>query len=138
MPNVRNEIIHLLEDMMSKYTLKIWGREFEVDINFETFGREVDDIQIETINNIEKVNFGSQETIARIINYIVNDYSDIETDVDSINLFKYLIPKKIYVPKLGKRIFAILFNYRFDEEHGFALVYENEALTDIGSEDIIL
>ncbi len=124
---------------MNEYKLLIWGREFDLDVVYELYDdEELTDTQQDTVLNIEKVSFDDPESRAKIVEYISNDYPDIETDVSDVNLFKYLIPKTIYVPQDDTRIFALLFNYKFDEEHGFALVYENETLIDLGSEDIIL
>ena len=54
------------------------------------------------------------------------------------NIFKYVMPKSIFVPREEKRIVAVLFDFRFDMEHGMAIVFENEKFSTIGSEDIIL
>ena len=37
-----------------------------------------------------------------------------------------------------ERVFAILCNYKFDIEHGLAVVYENEKFKTVGAQDITL
>ena len=55
------------------------------------------------------------------------------------NIFKYVMPKNIYVPRnLKKRVVAIMCNYKFDTEHGIAVVFENEQFKEIGAQDIAL
>ena len=55
------------------------------------------------------------------------------------NIFMYVMPKRIFVPHTpkGARI-AILCNYKFDMEHGIAVVFEEGQLKEIGPQDIVL
>ena len=55
------------------------------------------------------------------------------------NIFKYVMPKSIYVPQVsGHKIVAIMCYYKLDMEHGLAIVFEDNKLKDIGEEDIVL
>ena len=59
--------------------------------------------------------------------------------MDSVdNIFKYVIPKTISVPKAKKRVVAIMCNFKFDMEHGMAIVFEDEKIKKIGPQDIVL
>ncbi|MCM1539584.1 MAG: hypothetical protein NC254_14450 [bacterium] len=54
------------------------------------------------------------------------------------NIFKYVMPIKRYVLRTGKdRSIAILCDYKFDIEHGIAVVFKNEKFFRIGSQDIV-
>ena len=49
------------------------------------------------------------------------------------------MPKSLFVRRdEAKRIVAIMCDYRFDMEHGLAVVFENEQFKMIGEQDIIL
>lgn len=49
------------------------------------------------------------------------------------------MPKSLFVGRdEAKRIVAIMCDYRFDMEHGLAVVFENEQFKMIGEQDIIL
>ena len=49
------------------------------------------------------------------------------------------MPRYLFLPKVQKRrTVALMCDYRFDPEHGLALVFENEKLKEIGSQDLIL
>lgn len=55
------------------------------------------------------------------------------------NIFKYISPKYIFVPRENdKRVIAVMCNYKFDMEHGIAVIFENEQFSKIGKQDIIL
>ena len=80
-----------------------------------------------------------QESKKLLESYILNDeYAEI--DGDSIdNIFKYVIPTDIFIPRTPEtRTVALLCDYRFDEEHGVAIVFENEEFKKIGTQDIVL
>ena len=48
------------------------------------------------------------------------------------------MPESLFVPRTEKKTIAIMCNYKFDKEHGIAVVFEEGRLKEIGSQDIIL
>ena len=49
------------------------------------------------------------------------------------------IPKSVLIPReKEKRVVALMCNYKFDMEHGLAIVFENEQFKTVGPQDIIL
>ena len=55
------------------------------------------------------------------------------------NIFKYVMPKEIFVPHTEKhRNVAIMCNYKFDIEHGLAVLFENGQFKKVGPQDIAL
>ena len=51
------------------------------------------------------------------------------------NIFKYIIPKLIYIPNnRPQRTIDLLCDFRFDIEHGIAIIFENEELINIVSQ----
>jgi len=55
------------------------------------------------------------------------------------NIFKYIIPLDIYISRNQKqRTIAIMCKYKFDLEHGIAIIYRNGKLSKIGLQDIII
>lgn len=123
---------------MSKSVLKIWGREFELNVVFECYpGEEVLESQRTALEQ-----FCSTDAIDEALDYAKTYVKNTATSlVDSTvdNIFKYVMPKSIYVPhdKNAAKI-AIMCNYRFDAEHGIAVVFENGKFKEIGTQDIIL
>ena len=68
--------------------------------------------------------------------YPGEEVTAIQQEID--NIFKYVIPKRIFIPRTDKKIVAILCDYKFDMENGIAVVFENEKFKEIGVQDIIL
>ena len=119
--------------------IKIWNREFELEVIFSGYPEE--QITDEQKNSYEKL-LGSAEEIEKSLSYVKkyvcekSNNSIVETDVD--NIFKYVMPRYIYVSKTKRQCVAIMCDYRFDIENGIAVVFVDGKYKDIGSQDIVL
>lgn len=125
-------------DSMNKIKLNVWGREFELSISYQNFpGEDVTNNQSRTVEQIDFVDF--TESLAGVEQYIMKYYGS-EINGSSIdNVFKYVMPKSILITRdENKRVFAIMCNYKFDMEHGMAVVFENEKYKAVGSQELIL
>ena len=119
--------------------LLIWNREFDLRVVFDSYDEEVLSIQEQALEAFLKAENTIQESKKQLEKYILNDeYAEIEgNSID--NIFKYVIPTDLYIPRtLETRTVALLCDYRFDEEHGIAIVFENEQFEEIGEQDIVL
>lgn len=119
--------------------LLIWNREFDLRVVFDSYDEEVLPIQEQALEAFLKAENTIQESKKQLEKYILNDeYAEIEgNSID--NIFKYVIPTDLYIPRtLETRTVALLCDYRFDEEHGIAIVFENEQFKEIGEQDIVL
>ena len=122
---------------MNKATISIWDRQFSLPIEYDVFpGESVTQLQKQAVESfIREENITSNKDISKYI--IQHDGKQTGNKID--NIFKYVMPKYLYVPLNPEdRIIAIICDYRFDEEHGIALVYKNEVLKEIGPQDIVL
>ena len=120
--------------------ISIWGREFDLKVVFDCFDdEEVLPIQEQALESFLKADAAIEDSKKQVESYILNDdYAELETDsID--NIFKFVIPTDIYIPRTPEtRTAALLCDYRFDEEHGIAIVFENERFKEIGTQDIVL
>ncbi len=116
--------------------MTIWGREFDIKVIFDVFtGEEVLAEQNEALEAFCEVADTLMTDSTDIEKYCLNNNrNEIGDSVD--NIFKYVIPTSLLVKRdTKKRKVALLCNYRFDEEHGVALIFENEKLVRISSQD---
>ena len=123
---------------MNKAKVCIWGRDFELPVSFQNFpGEEVTKMQNMMLDTIPTIDYS--DSLAMVEQYIMK-YNGFEIGTDHIdNIFKYVMPKSVLVTRNEKeRCFAIICNYKFDMEHGLAVVYENEKYKTVGAQDIIL
>ena len=122
---------------MSKVKMEIWGREFNLEVFYKNYkGREITDNQIASYEKFIAADDAIEKSKKKLIAYIEENYEEagkIE------NIFKYVIPKMVYIPREEKqRKSALLCDFRFDMEHGLALVFENEKFKEVVSQDDIL
>lgn len=123
---------------MSKSILKIWGREFELNVVYECYpGEEVLNSQRLAFEQICTTNI-VDTAIDHVKAYVENTAtSQVELPIE--NIFKYVMPNSLYIPHTAKSsVIAIICDYKFDTEHGIAVVFENGKYKKIGAQDIIL
>lgn len=123
---------------MSKSVLKIWGREFELNVVYECYpGEDVLDSQRLAFEQICTMNI--IDTALDYVKAYVENTAASQVELPINNIFKYVMPKSIFVPHSTKSsVIAIMCNYKFDTEHGIAVVFENGKYKEIGAQDIIL
>ena len=113
-----------------------WGREFELKVVFDVYtGEDVLNEQKEAMDAFLSVSDTLLSDDKEIKQYCVdNNKNEVGDSIE--NIFRYVIPTTLLIKRnTEKHVVALLCNYRFDEEHGLALVYENEKLVLIGSQD---
>lgn len=121
-------------------TFNIWGRELDIKVVYDCYdNEEVIDNQVkayqEFVKNSENI---FEEVYKQLEMYCKKNYKEqFEESFD--NIFKYIMPKTLYIKRsIEDRIVAILCNFKFDNEHGLAVVIKNEQVINIGNQDIIL
>lgn len=117
---------------MSKVKLKIWQRDFKLTVDFDN--DSPNEKQLEALESFislqDKLLYDSE----KVIDYCIKHNKD---KVNSDNVFKYVMPKYIYVKKNAKTI-AIMCDYKFDMEHGIAVVFESNKFNKVTIQDKIL
>ena len=125
---------------MSKCKINIWERSFELSVVYECYpGEEVIKSQREAFDML-KENMAAIAASLDAVKRYVHKTGSAQLSEDSFdNIFKYVMPKSIFVPHDKKhRIAAIMCNYKFDMEHGIAVVFEDGEFKKVGTQDIVL
>lgn len=127
-------------DLMNKYKLSIWGRNFELPLLYECYpDEEVIESQREAFAMFEANSAAVAASLEHVKNYVETDeFARLNGDKIE-NIFKYVMPKAIFVPHTEKhRNVAIMCNHKFDIEHGIAVLFENGQFKKVGPQDIAL
>lgn len=120
---------------MCNKEINIFGRDFNLSCRYDCF--EGEDI-LETQKNITGT-FNSEiieKSKDEVFKYCITESGGVITKID--NIFKYLIPESLYITREEPPEIAILCSYKFDIEHGIAIVFQDDKFKAIGSQDIIL
>ena len=123
---------------MNNVKVCIWGRSFNLPVSYQNFpDEEVTHTQQLTMDAVPSVDYS--DSIVGVERYIMK-YNESEITAGHIdNIFKYVMPKSILITRSDNvRCFAVMCNYKFDMEHGLAVVFENEKFKSVGVQDIIL
>lgn len=125
---------------MNKCKMTIWDRMFDLPVVYECYyGEKVLESQKEAFLMLEGNTKEVAESLEAVKKYVRKTCAGQIADDEIENIFKYVMPKSIFVPHTKKhRIAAIICNYKFDMEHGIAVVFENGNLEKIGAQDIVL
>lgn len=125
---------------MTSLTREVWGRELDLRVSFE----DLDDVgvgtdQWEALGHII-LKWDTINSSLPALQVYCREQTPSELDgLSDDNVFRYVMPKYLFVPRdVKNRTVALMCDYRFDPEHGIALVFENETLREIGPQDIIL
>lgn len=122
-------------------TVNVWGRELNLNIIFDQYkGEEITPVQEKAYNsfvkNAEKLINGVKSDVEK---YCLDQNKDeIGEKVD--NIFKYVKPKSLFIKrsKNNDRIVALMCSYKFDPDHGRAIIFKNEKFVNIDKDDSIL
>ncbi len=125
---------------MNKCKMSIWEREFELPLMYECYtGEEVLENQKEAFAMFEDNAKEVAGSLDQVKKYVKKTGAAQLAGDEIENIFKYVMPKSIFVPHSKKHhTVAIMCNYKFDMEHGIAVVFENGQFKKIGSQDIVL
>lgn len=124
---------------MNKQKLTIWSRNFDLDIEYDVFeGETITEQQEKALSSFLDNASILDACKSKVEKYCVTNSNGQIDKVD--NIFKYVIPRALYVVRNNdeKRTVALMCNFKFDMEHGMAIVFENESLSEIGEEGIVL
>lgn len=126
--------------MINSISISIWDRDFTLPVEYDCYKREsVTEAQIEALNT-----FLSHEEWISNAKRSVEDYCKAQVMEDEDNskkeiIFSYVKPECIFVKRDTElpRI-ALICKYRYDLEHGLAIVFSADGMVSVGSQDIIL
>ncbi len=126
---------------MSKKKVEVWGRTFEIDVIFRCYrGEVIDEIQIQAYKEfMEHWDEHMDEAYRAFEKYCAEEYSE-EIGGDKFdNIFRFLIPRLIYVQKAYDHSKMVGFECYFkpDLENNLAAKFVNGKIVEVGGEQII-
>lgn len=126
--------------MIDSVNITIWGREFVLPIEYNCYdGEVVLEEQVEALEAFLVHKEWIEKAKGCVEDYCREDVADDESNNKKNNIFSYIKPECIFVKrdKDNPRI-ALMCKYRYDLEHGLAVVFSSNGEVVVGIQDIIL
>jgi hypothetical protein len=112
---------------------ELWGREFKLEVIYDHFDDEqVLPEQLKAFKDFKSHWEAAESALPALKAFIEKEYAfDLQGRVVD-NIFKFVIPKTIYVPRdQDPETVELLCDFRFDIEHGLTLVFKDGKLQPI-------
>lgn len=128
---------------MSRHLFNIWGREFELNVEFNCYKEDesdVTDVQKEAKKRLLDNPSMFNQALEGVKEYCLrNDKDKIGTSTIE-NIFKYVKPQIIAIAnnRDGHRVVALMCAYKFDIDLGIAVVFQDEELREVEDQDVYL
>jgi len=120
--------------------MNIWGRDFLLEIEFDCYtGETVTKEQEKAVKEFTAHSEWLMNAKHIIEEYCKESVMDDEENGKKDNIFSYIKPEYLFVKrdKEYPRV-ALMCKYRYDPEHGLAVVFSHEGEVTVGMQDIIL
>ncbi len=118
----------------------IWGRSFSLPIVYDCYeGETITRAQIDAVESFASHLDWIDRAKKQVETYCQERVSADDKNLKKDNIFSYIMPESFFVKreKDHPRV-ALMCQYRYDPEHGLAIVFSKDGHVDIGSQDIVL
>lgn len=126
--------------MTKTLKITIWGRDFVLPVEFEYYDEEVE--TTEQIDALKKFDLhpewitGAKRFVEK---FCFEKVRDDEENLKKDNIFSYVKPEYVFVKRDKKNArVALMCKYRYDLEHGLAVVFTSDGDVSVGLQDMIL
>lgn len=124
---------------MNKIEKSLWGRKHQLKISYDCLeGEEITSAQEQALDNLIANWAGAEASLDAVKKYCEKNSGGEIRAKDIENVFKYVIPKSLFVMRKPKGCVAIMCNFLFDPEHGIAIVLKNGKLDKITDQDSVM
>ena len=126
--------------MIKTLNVEFWGRKFSLNVEYDCYaGEKITSEQIEAVerlrNNISWVDKAKEF----VVKYCKAEVDEDDENQKKDNIFSYVKPEAVFVKRDDKKArIALMCKYRYDPEHGLAIVFDRSGAISIGTQDIIL
>ena len=124
---------------MSKVDKTIWGRKLQLKVIYDCFeDEEIAPSQEKALSSFLGDCPEVELSLASLKNYC-EKYSAGKIKADDIdNVYKYVVPRSIFVMRKPKGAVALLCDFKFDIEHGIAIVFKDGRLESITTQNAVM
>lgn len=126
--------------MIESLNIIIWGRKFILPVEYDCYeGEEVTKEQLQAFRKFKSHTEWIEHSKIIVEDYCREQVMSDEENTQKDNIFSYIKPECLFVKrdKKNPRI-AMMCKYRYDLEHGLAVVFTFDGEVAVGMQDMIL
>lgn len=126
--------------MIESLKITIWGRDFSLPIEYDCYeGETITTQQFDAVNCFSAHTEWVEDAKSYVEAFCKDQVMEDEENSKKDNVFSYIKPESIFVKrdKEHPRV-ALMCKYRYDLEHGLAVVFFSNGEITVGIQDIIL
>lgn len=126
--------------MIESLDIIIWGRKFILPVEYDCYeGEEVTKEQLQAFRKFKSHTEWIEHSKIIVEDYCREQVMSDEENAQKDNIFSYIKPECLFVKrdKKNPRI-AMMCKYRYDLEHGLAVVFTFDGEVAVGMQDMIL
>lgn len=126
--------------MIKTLNVEIWGRDFSLNVEYDCYtGEKITQKQIEAVERFSNNLSWLDKAKIDVIEYCKAEVNRDEENQKKDNIFSYVKPEAIFVKRDDKKSrIALMCKYRYDSEHGLAVVFDSDGNVTVGIQDIII
>lgn len=127
-------------DLIKTLNINIWEREFSLSVEYDCYKDEsVTAGQILALKEFAAHNDWITNSKSYVEEFCRNQVMEDAQNEKKDNVFSYVKPEYIFVKHENDhpRV-ALMCKYRYDVEHGLAVVFSADGTINVGSQDIIM
>lgn len=125
--------------MINELNISIWERMFSLPVEYDCYD---DEVVTDAQKNAIKVLTIHPEWIvaakAQVVSFCKEEVLADDENNKKDNIFSYIKPSYLFVKREDNPRVALMCKYRYDIEHGLAIVFATDGSVTVGLQDIIL
>ncbi len=126
--------------MINSIKITIWEREYTLPVEYEYYDEDIiTEAQEKALEKFTLHPKWLSEARSFVEEYCKDEVQADEENSKKDNIFSYIKPDYLFIKrdKRDARV-ALMCKYRYDMEHGLAVVFDSEGNISVGLQDIIL
>ena len=126
--------------MIESVDITIWGREFNLPVEYDCYdGEVIIKGQIDALETFIARKDWLEKAKCYIEAHCKAAVMDDDENHNKDNIFSYIKPECIFIKhEVNYPRLALMCKYRYDPEHGLAVVFSHNGTITVGIQDIIL
>ena len=125
--------------MTKSIEIEIWEKSFILPIEYDCYeDEEITDEQLQILNQFISHPEWIEQSKFVVENYCKDQVID-DKNAKKDNIFSYVKPEYLFIKRDKKKPqVALMCKYRYDLEHGLAIVFSSDGKATVGIQDMIL